>query len=350
MYGASLLFSFYCIIVKNYDTSTWILPFTLWVPFNTERLLWWYLLLFIQFSMGMAYSMSQVTITAYFVCCCNYITAICEHFNFLMKSIRADVEFNLIESNLFLYQKRCREIEGKLASAVDVHKKSYEWVTHDACINIIFSRTNYFFSIFNTVTDVNTGVIFALLPGNTLLLGLTMFNVEHVNTYVYWSFFWMYIFQPSFFISIILVLLFSIYLFGYFNIFLKTTFEVVMFVWHIISIACALVWPTLFCYSASGVIENVTNIGNIAYDSNWYDYPPTLQKHIIIIIARSQEDIIFSGLNLIGCSIEVFGNVSQMNIEFWMCKKKVLNITFLLIQLFRSSCSYYLAFRAVSDI
>ncbi|XP_031617477.1 odorant receptor 4-like [Contarinia nasturtii] len=264
MYAASLLFSFYCMIVNNFDTSTWILPFTLWVPFNTEHLLGWYLLLFIQFSMGMAYSMSQVTITAYFVCCCNYIGAICEHFNLLMNSVRADVEFNLNEKNPHLHQNRCREIERKLATAVSIHEKAYD--------------------IFNMVSEVNTGVIFALLPGNTLLLGLTMFNVEH------------------------------------------TTFEVVMFVWHLISIACALVWPTLFCYSASDVIDKIANIGDIAYDSNWYHYPPELRKHIILIIARSQEDIIFSGLSLIGCSVEVFGN------------------------LFRSSCSYYLAFRAVSDI
>lgn len=31
------------------------------------------------------------------------------------------------------------------------------------------------------VADVFTGVIFALLPGNTLLLAMTMFNTEHVN-------------------------------------------------------------------------------------------------------------------------------------------------------------------------
>lgn len=53
------------------------------------------------------------------------------------------------------------------------------------------------------------------------------------------------------------------------------------------------------------------NIGHEAYDLNWHDFPLELRKHIIVIIARSQEKISFDGLGLIGCSIEVFGNVSK---------------------------------------
>lgn len=43
------------------------------------------------------------------------------------------------------------------------------------------------------VADVFTGVIFALLPGNTLLLAMTMFNTEHVNIlFVEYSIFFSY--------------------------------------------------------------------------------------------------------------------------------------------------------------
>lgn len=128
MYVASLFFSIYCMIVGNFDTSTWILPFTLWVPFDTTNLPGWYLLLFIQFSMGMSYSMSQVLITAYFVCCCYYIGAICAHFVFVMKTLRADVEKNQNEKDSVAYQERVREIERKLARAVEIHCQAYEWV------------------------------------------------------------------------------------------------------------------------------------------------------------------------------------------------------------------------------
>lgn len=85
----------------------------------------------------------------------------------------------------------------------------------------------------------------------------------------------------------------------------------VMFVWHLISIACALIWPALFCSFGSWALERMENIGHEAYESNWHDFPPALRKLIIVIIARSQEEISFGGLGLIGCSIEVFGNVSD---------------------------------------
>ncbi|XP_055295179.1 uncharacterized protein LOC129564952 [Sitodiplosis mosellana] len=199
MFVAALFFSIYCMIVGNFDTSTWILPFECWVPFSTETPYGYYLKWFIQFSMGIAYSSSQVTITAYFVCCCHYIVSICDHYKFVMKLIGLETEKNQEEKSPLIHQKRNYEIRRKLAEAINIHMKSYE--------------------VFNMVADVNTGVIFALLPANTLLLAFTMFNTEH------------------------------------------TTFDLVMFVWHIISIACALIWPALFCYFASHTSENVISMG-----------------------------------------------------------------------------------------
>lgn len=66
----------------------------------------------------------------------------------------------------------------------------------------------------------------------------------------------------------------------------------------------------LFYYFPSDTIGHMRNIVEIAYDSNWYDYPPEFRKYIILIVAKSQEDSEFSGLNLMGCAIEVLGNVN----------------------------------------
>lgn len=128
MYAAALLYSLYCIIVGNFDTSTWELPFTLWVPFDTTTVHGWYLLWFIQFSMGMSYSSSQTTITSYFVCCSYYIGAICGHFNSLMNQVNKEVESNLMEKNTIAHKKRCFEIKILLAKAIETHKKANEWV------------------------------------------------------------------------------------------------------------------------------------------------------------------------------------------------------------------------------
>lgn len=50
MYVAGFFYSIYCMSFGNFDTSTWILPFRLLFPFNTETLHRWYLLWFIHFS------------------------------------------------------------------------------------------------------------------------------------------------------------------------------------------------------------------------------------------------------------------------------------------------------------
>lgn len=71
----------------------------------------------------------------------------------------------------------------------------------------------------------------------------------------------------------------------------------------------ALLWPWLMCYYATIATDRIESLGHNAYDSNWYDYPAKLRKHIVLIIVRSQEQVIFTGLNLMGCTLEVFGMV-----------------------------------------
>lgn len=68
-------------------------------------------------------------------------------------------------------------------------------------------------------------------------------------------------------------------------------------------------WPTCFCFFASAATEKLSSVGNMAYNSNWYDYPVGMQKHMVLIIARSQEPVYFSGLSLIRCTVETFGKV-----------------------------------------
>lgn len=69
-------------------------------------------------------------------------------------------------------------------------------------------------------------------------------------------------------------------------------------------------WPYLFCYYATYITNRISFIGFAAYDTNWFDYPLDLQKHMILILARSQENVHFHGFNLIECTLEVFGKVT----------------------------------------
>lgn len=92
---------------------------------------------------------------------------------------------------------------------------------------------------------------------------------------------------------------------------LKVEFEVVVFFFRIICLACASIWPSCFCYFASQTTERVSSVGDVAYCSNWYEYPTHLQKYVTLVIVRSQQPMYFTGFNLIRCSIETFGKVNQ---------------------------------------
>lgn len=77
---------------------------------------------------------------------------------------------------------------------------------------------------------------------------------------------------------------------------------------------CGLLWPYLFCYFANLTTDRVLAIGDDVYNLNWLEYPVQMQKCLILIIARSHEPIQFTGLQMIECSMEMFGKVSYISL------------------------------------
>lgn len=75
-------------------------------------------------------------------------------------------------------------------------------------------------------------------------------------------------------------------------------------------VICATYWQTFFCIYANKVTDEVADVGFSAYDAEWYAYPLKLQKYNLVMIGRSQEEIHFSGLNFMYCTLEYFGKVS----------------------------------------
>lgn len=72
---------------------------------------------------------------------------------------------------------------------------------------------------------------------------------------------------------------------------------------------CALFWPALICYFGTFAKDRIENAADVAYDTNWYEYPEEARKHIILIIARAQEPIFFMGHGVVRATLEVFGKV-----------------------------------------
>ena len=129
MFLVAFISSFYNIFVGNLDTSTWELPFSLTVPFNTERIPMWYILCVIQTFMGISYSLCISATTSYFISGCFYIAAICDHFEALIDSLKEDIQPNdeakkskPIESTKRMHGK----LKEKLRNAVEIHVKLYE--------------------------------------------------------------------------------------------------------------------------------------------------------------------------------------------------------------------------------
>lgn len=127
MFVAAALYSVYCILTGNCDTSTWILPYKLSVWFDTASIQGWYWLWFVQANVGLTYSLVMITISSYFVCCCFYIGALCDHFDYLIHSLNDDVEQTQVKENVSMDQRKIR-IKDILSRSVCIHIKVFECV------------------------------------------------------------------------------------------------------------------------------------------------------------------------------------------------------------------------------
>lgn len=126
-------------------------------------------------------------------------------------------------------------------------------------------------------------------------------------------------------------------IFFHFN-FFQSTFYWVMLVYHLICLFSSMCWPFLFCYYATLAIARISFMGDVAYNSNWVNYPPEFQKYIILIIARSQESIYFKGFGLIPCTLEIFGKVrSLFNVELFTCVVWLIFNVFIIFAAFQNS-------------
>lgn len=107
-------------------------------------------------------------------------------------------------------------------------------------------------------------------------------------------------------------------------------------------IISALLWPFLFCHFANSATDEIARLGFTAYNSNWYDWPNDIRKYIPLVIIRSREPVYFSGLGIVRCTLQVFGDVSK----FWdlFDFNRFCNV-FRPFQVLKSSCSYYMLYK-----
>lgn len=95
--------------------------------------------------------------------------------------------------------------------------------------------------------------------------------------------------------------------------------------YELLSIANVMTWPYLCCRYASFTVDRISSLGDVVYNSNWYEYPIELRKNFVLIISRSQTPIEFTGLGLIYCTLNSFGKVSFRNVFRLEMKSKIVN-------------------------
>lgn len=125
--------------------------------------------------------------------------------------------------------------------------------------------------------------------------------------------------------------------------------DVLAFVFNLMCIVCSMIWPSYYCYFATIATEEILAVGDYTYNSKWYNYPVKLQKHVILIVARSHKRVHFSGLNLMYCTLEYFGKVKMsLKIDIKNMHFETYISLYYSFQILKTSCSYYVIFRSVS--
>lgn len=64
-----------------------------------------------------------------------------------------------------------------------------------------------------------------------------------------------------------------------------------------------------YCYLSEALTADLLAIGQIFYDSTWYSLPVSLKTLVMLTIQQSQWEFQLRGLNIIDCSLSVFGMV-----------------------------------------
>lgn len=71
----------------------------------------------------------------------------------------------------------------------------------------------------------------------------------------------------------------------------------------------------MYCYFGHSVTDKCDKVAKAAYMSAWYGYPLRQQKYFILILARAQQPLFFTALDIADCSLDTF---KQVNIWTWL--------------------------------
>lgn len=136
VFPISITHALYCLSRGDKDTSAWFMAYPVLLPFDMDTVSGWMMTWACEWCMGLAYTLSVTSVTAYFVSCCFYIDGMCDHFNFMMQSISKEFAKNQLKekSNVSKHQSNVEDqsflinVRQKLKDAVQLHIRIFELV------------------------------------------------------------------------------------------------------------------------------------------------------------------------------------------------------------------------------
>lgn len=121
MQTITLFYAIFTVCIGTFDASTLPLNFKLAVPFDYETIWGWFVMWGMQFSMTLGYGLSLVSITSFFVGCCNYLSAIRDQFEFSILSTKIATETSQNETNPQNRKLLEVKITEKLTESIKIH-------------------------------------------------------------------------------------------------------------------------------------------------------------------------------------------------------------------------------------
>lgn len=183
------------------------------------------------------------------------------------------------------------------------------------------------FRIFDSLQDLISSTIFSQLLSNVVFTASSMYQLEMVCQK------WVHCFRVH------------IYHEFHFQSLDKAGIDLA---YCIFAFLAGLSWTLVLCYHATFVTESTNDIGHHVYSSNWCLYPIFLRKYLILMIAKSQQPMLFSGFQIVGCTLLTFTTVKlNEHIRFWVNPMWNYCCNF---QLTKSATSYYIMFRNMSQL
>lgn len=126
MQTITLIYAIFTVCIGTFDALKLPFSFYMVVPFDYGTMWGWFLMWAIQFSMTFTYGTAMVSITCYFVGCCSYLSAIRDHFEYLILATKIAVE----KRKGGRIEKRTKQSEllitVKISEAIKIHMKLLE--------------------------------------------------------------------------------------------------------------------------------------------------------------------------------------------------------------------------------